>query len=68
MSSDTPQVYDFGFKRITEYRDDELELAIKMAVNECGDAGLDFYAVLRGVDAYQEKRRRKLVAATGGKP
>jgi len=67
MASDTPQVYDFGFKRITAYRDDELELAVKFAVNECNDAGLDFYAILRGVDAYQEKRRRKL-AATGGKP
>jgi hypothetical protein len=60
------QIYDFGFKRITEYSADELDLAVRIAVGECGRANLDFYTVLRGVDAYQEKRRRKQAAAPAG--
>jgi hypothetical protein len=49
----------FGFKRIGEYDTNELDLAIKYAKEDCADAGLDFYSVLRGIDAYLEKRRRK---------
>lgn len=50
---------NFGFKRITDYSDGELDEAVKWAKECCGEAGLDFYDVLRGVDAYMEKRRRK---------
>jgi hypothetical protein len=50
----------FGFKRIAEYSLEELDQAVKIAKEHCERTGLDFYAVLRGVDAYQEKRRRKL--------
>lgn len=53
----------FGFKRITEYSAGELDLAVKIAKEHCEPAGLDFYAVLRGIDAYMEKRRRKAEAA-----
>jgi hypothetical protein len=49
----------FGFKRITQYSDAELKQAVGIAVEHCKLASLDFYAVLRGVDAYMENRRRK---------
>lgn len=49
----------FGFKRITDYTDAELDLAVKLAKDHCEDAGLEFFDILRGVDAYMEKRRRK---------
>jgi hypothetical protein len=49
----------FGFKRITAYSDAELKQAIAIAVEHCKGVRLDFYAILRGVDAYMENRRRK---------
>jgi hypothetical protein len=53
------KAYDFGFKRITAYSDEELTMAVNMAKDECTQCNLDFYAILRGIDAYMEKRRRK---------
>ncbi|HWE19658.1 MAG TPA: hypothetical protein VG758_21155 [Hyphomicrobiaceae bacterium] len=49
----------FGFKRITDYSLQELDIAVKIAAEHCNAAGLDFYTILRGVDAYMEKRSRK---------
>lgn len=49
----------FGFKRIGEYTNDELNAAIDWAVEECKGRDLAFFDILRGVDAYFEKRRRK---------
>jgi hypothetical protein len=49
----------FGFKRITEYDLQELDLAVSIAREHCEEIGIDFYAILRGVDAHMEKRRRK---------
>ncbi|HEY1244342.1 MAG TPA: hypothetical protein VGF29_05870 [Hyphomicrobiaceae bacterium] len=57
--------HDFGFRRITDYEADELDLAIRYAKEDLADAGLDFYSVLRGIDAYMEKRRRKQAGAAG---
>jgi hypothetical protein len=48
--------------RFTKMRDrdaDELENNIHEGVAEAKRAGLDFYKILAGVDAYFEKRRRK---------
>lgn len=53
----------FGFKRITDYTADELDLAVQFAVDRCKAVDLDFFSVLRGVDAYMEKRRRKRTGA-----
>lgn len=50
---------DGKFKRITEYNEAELQNAIDEAMAHCKLNGLDFYAILRGVDAYMERRRRK---------
>jgi hypothetical protein len=60
--ADKQQAYDFGFKRIVDYDAKELELAIAVATEHCKRCKLDFYAILRGIDAYMEKRRRKLEA------
>ena len=67
----TPK-HDVRFKKIEDYSSEELDWAIGEAVGHCknpptqafGDEGwhvakLDFWTILRGVDAYQEKRRRK---------
>ena len=48
-----------NFKRITDYTDDELKLAINDAISECQKAKLDFWNILKGVDAYMEQRTRK---------
>lgn len=48
-----------NFKRITDYTDDELKLAINDAISECQKAKLDFWNILKGVDSYMEQRTRK---------
>jgi hypothetical protein len=48
-----------AFKRITQYDDNELTAAIDEAIRHCKIANLDFYTILKGVDAYMEKRNRK---------
>lgn len=50
---------DGSFKRITEYTDADIEKAIQSGIAECKKAGLDFWTILRGIDAYREKRKRK---------
>ena len=57
--ADAQHANPFGFKKITDYSGEELDLAIKLAKERCEEADLDFYCVLRGIDAYMEKRRRK---------
>jgi hypothetical protein len=54
--------YNFGFRRVTTYTPEELDIAVKIAREECQVADLDFYAIMRGVDSYFEKRRRKEAA------
>jgi hypothetical protein len=56
---DSEKRHDFSFRRITDYSAEELDLAIRYAKEDSAAVGLDFYSVLRGVDAYMEKRRRK---------
>ena len=57
--ADAKHANPFGFKRITDYSAEELDLAVKLSKDHCEAGGLDFYTVLRGIDAYMEKRRRK---------
>lgn len=47
------------FKKMTDYTDEELDDAISDSVGHLSKLGLDFYSVLRGVDAYMQKRMRK---------
>lgn len=47
------------FKKIWERTDQQLEINIQSAIDDCKQFGLDFYVILTGIDAYQEKRRRK---------
>lgn len=63
MAGDKRPENPFGFKRITDYSDAELKQAVGIAVEHCKSAEIDFYAVLRGIDAYMEKRRRRNAAA-----
>lgn len=49
-----------AFKKITDYTGIELNCAIDNAITECGSANLDFYRILAGVDAYMERRKRKI--------
>ena len=65
--AETKQRYNFGFKRVTDYDASELDIAVAEAKDECAKADLDFYAILRGIDAYMEKRRRKQAAAGPGR-
>lgn len=44
------------FKRITDYTKDELDLAVKEAEMLFGSD--HFFAMLLGIDAYMERRRR----------
>lgn len=47
-------------KRITAHDDKELDEAITEAVSHCHTvAGLDFFKILHGVDAYMERRKRR---------
>lgn len=48
-----------SFKKITEYDKFALDAAVEGAVSHCKEHGLDFYTILKGVDAYMERRRRK---------
>jgi hypothetical protein len=47
-------------KKITDYTDDELNAAVEDATDEFPE----FYTLLRGIDSYMERRRRKLGAET----
>ena len=47
------------FKKIYERTDQQLEINIQSAIDDCKQFGLDFWIILSGIDAYQEKRRRK---------
>ena len=58
----------FGFKKITDYSGEELDLAINIAKEQCEMAELDFYCVLRGIDAYMERRKRKARAQSPADP
>ena len=51
-----------AFKKIEEYTDDELKAAIKDAEGECAKAGIDWWALFKGIDSYNEQRRRKRLA------
>lgn len=57
--SGVPVHPDGKFKRIVEYTPEELQDAVLDAVEECKEAKLDFYTILRGIDAYMERRNRK---------
>lgn len=48
-----------GRRRIEQHNDQDLEQAIDSAIAHCARAGLDFYRVLHGIDAYMERRRRR---------
>lgn len=48
-----------SYKKITDYSKNELDEAIEKAIQECSALGLDFYLLLKGVDAYFERRARK---------
>lgn len=50
------------FKRIKDYTPADLNVAIGIAVDRCERINIDFYDILRGVDAYFEKRKRKEAA------
>ena len=47
------------FKKIYDRTDQQLEVNIQSAIDDCKTFGLDFWIILTGIDAYQEKRRRK---------
>jgi hypothetical protein len=47
-----------NFKRISDYTKEELDEAVIRAEQQI----TDFYTILNGVDAYMERRRRKLEA------
>lgn len=49
------------FTRIEHHTDENLEAAINTAARDIPD----FYKILHGVDAYMERRRRKLSRALG---
>ena len=46
-------------KRIVAHTDTELDAAVQQAVSHCAQRGIDFYRVLHGIDAYQERRKRR---------
>ena len=67
--STTPEI-DLRFKKIRDYTQAELDYAVDEAEAYCkrikvqsptsvGVVSLDFWQILRGVDAYMERRRRK---------
>jgi len=45
-----------GLKRIDRHTDEELDDAVEKARRRLGE---DFWTLLHGVDAYQERRRRR---------
>lgn len=45
-----------GLKRIERHTDDELDSAVEAARRRFGD---DFWLLLHGIDAYQERRKRR---------
>lgn len=54
------------FKRITDYTKDELDLAVKEAEMLFGSD--HFFAMLKGIDAYMERRRRIQKRNSYGEP
>jgi hypothetical protein len=61
QASKTPNVNELTgrFKKIWQRTDQQLEINIQSAVDDCKQFGLDFYIILTGIDAYFEKRKRK---------
>lgn len=48
------------FKKIKDYTESELDQAIEAAVIACDNSpSPGFYEILKGIDAYFERRRRK---------
>lgn len=56
-----------AFKKMVDYEDDELIMAINHARQECARIDLDFWDICAGIDAYFEQRRRKLEKQASGK-
>lgn len=54
------------FKRITEYSNVELKQAVEEAIAHLKPHKIDFYVVLKGIDAYMEQRKRKTAANSIG--
>jgi len=52
-------IEDLKFKKIKDYSDDELKFAITHSVTYLKEKQIDFYTILRGIDAYFEQRNRK---------
>ena len=48
------------FTKIVDYTAEELDEAISIAADHCTAHQMNFYDILRGVDAYFEKRHRKI--------
>lgn len=57
------QIEDLKFRKITDYSDEELNFAITHSTNYLKEKNIDFYTILRGIDAYFERRARKFKAS-----
>lgn len=54
------------FKKIKDYEPVELNAAVDEAVDYLDKRGIDFWMVLKGIDAYMERRARKERAKPAG--
>jgi len=52
-------ITDLKYKRIVIYTEEELDFAIEHTKVYCIEKGFDFFTILRGVDAYFERRKRR---------
>lgn len=48
-----------AFKKIKDYSEQELNFSVDDALAHCSAHEMDFWKILKGVDAYMERRRRK---------
>ena len=46
-------------KRIEAHTDEELDVAVRLAVSHCKLHELNFWLILHGVDAYMQRRGRR---------